>query len=34
VEALAFEKDILILISKQMGVILPHMLAIEAILVA
>lgn len=34
VEALAFEKDILILIAKKMGVVLPHRLAIEAILVA
>lgn len=34
VEAIAFEKDILILIAKKMGVVLPHMLAIEAILVA
>ena len=34
VEALAFEKDILILIAKKMGVVLPHRLAIEAIIVA
>ena len=34
VEALAFEKDILILIAKKMGVMMPHRLAIEAILVA
>ena len=34
VEILAFEKDILILIGKKMGIRLTNTLAIEAILVA